>query len=216
MSSIAQVGEAMEHILKGVAKAIERETGFVQRSSARLDGPGFAQMAVWTWADTPDASSSQLQHVAASLGTMVSVQAIAQRFGKESVTFMQRLFHEAVGEVLCSDARVPEVLSRFNGVYVQDGTVISLPESLKQQWRGCGGSTAEAGQSSLRIQVRLDLARGGMQGPWLQEGRAAERSGEAHETPLPCGSLYNVDGDYAHLRGDAKARGSRRAVAHDA
>jgi hypothetical protein len=164
-------------------------------------------MAVWTWADTPDASYSQLQHVAASLGTMVSVQAIEQRFGKESVTFMQRLLHEAVGEVLCSDARVPELLSRFNGVSVQDGTVISLPESLKQQWRGCGGSTAEVGQSSLRIQVRLDLARGGMQGPWLQEGRAAERSGEAHETPLPCGSLYNVDGGYFTLR-EMRTRGA--------
>ena len=196
MRSIAQVSEAMEHILKGVAKAIERETGFVQRSTAQLDGPGFAQMAVWTWVDTPDASYSQVQQAAASLGVMVSLQAIAHRFGKESVTFMQRLLHEAVGEVLCSDARVPELRSRFTGVYVQDGTVISLPESLKQQWRGCGGSTQDAGQSSLRIQVRLDLARGGMQGPWLQEGRASERSGEAHETPLPAGSLYDVDGGY--------------------
>ena len=207
MSSIAQVSEAMEHLLKGVAKAIERETGFVQRSSAQLDGPGFAQMAVWTWVDTPDASYSQLQHVAASLGTMVSVQAIAQRFGKESVAFMQRLLHEAVGEVLCSDARVPELLGRFNGVYVQDGTVISLPACLHDQWHGCGGSTEDAGQSSLRIQVRLDLARGGMQGPWLQEGRAAERSGEAHETPLPCGSLYNVDGGYFTLR-EMRTRGA--------
>ena len=199
MSSIAQASSAMEHILKGVAKAIERETGFVQRSTAQLDGPGFAQMAVWTWVDTPDASYSQMQQVAASLGVSVSVQAIAQRFGKESVTFMQRLLHEAVGEVLCSDARVPELLSRFNGVYVQDGTVISLPGSLTQPWRldGRGGS---------EHQVRLDLARGGMQGPWLQEGRASERSGEAHETPLPPGSLYDVDGGYFTL-GEMRGRG---------
>jgi len=197
----------MERILKQTAKAIERETGLVQRSTARLDGPGFAQMAVWTWVDTPDASYSQLQEVAASLGVEVSVQAIEQRFGKESVAFMQRLLHEAVGEVLCSDARVPELLSRFNGVYVQDGTVISLPASLQEEWRGCGGSSAATGPSSLRIQVRLDLARGGMQGPWLQEGRARERSGEAHETPLPRGSLYNVDGGYFTL-GEMRARGA--------
>ena len=49
------------------------------------------------------------------------------------------------------------------------------------------------------MQVRLDLAQGGMQGPWLQEGRAAERSGEAHETPLPQGCLYNVDAGYFTL-----------------
>jgi hypothetical protein len=101
--------------------------------------------------------------------------------------------------VLCSEARAPELLSRFNGVYVQDGTIISLPPELRDEWRGCGGSTPEAGQSSMRVQVRLDLAQGGMQGPWLQEGRAAERSGEAHEAPLPEGCLYNVDSGYFTL-----------------
>jgi hypothetical protein len=55
------------------------------------------------------------------------------------------------------------------------------------------------GQSSMRVQVRLDLAQGGMQGPWLQEGRAAERSGEAHEAPLPQGCLSNVDAGYFTL-----------------
>jgi hypothetical protein len=97
---------------------------------------------------------------------------------------------------------------RFNGVYVQDGTIISLPAELRDEWRGCGGSTPEAGQSSMRVQVRLDLAQGGMQGPWLQEGRAAERSGEAHEAPLPQGCLYNVDAGYftlAEMRAHGKA-----------
>ena len=60
----------------------------------------------------------------------------------------------------------------------------------------------------MRVQVRLDLAQGGMQGPWLQEGRAAERSGEAHEAPLPQGCLYNVDAGYftlAEMRAHGKA-----------
>ena len=52
----------------------------------------------------------------------------------------------------------------------------------------------------------MDLAQGGMQGPWLQEGRAAERSGEAHEVPLPAGCLYNVDGGYFTL-GEMRAHG---------
>ena len=100
------------------------------------------------------------------------------------------------------------MLSRFNGVDVQDGTIISLPPELRDQWRGWGGSTPEAGQSSMRVQVRLDLAQGGMQGPWLQEGRAAERSGQAHEAPLPQGCLYDVDGGYftlAEMRAHSQA-----------
>src|SRR5258708_35436975 len=58
----------------------------------------------------------------------------------------------------------------------------------------------------MRVQVRLDLAQGGMQGPWVQEGRAAERSGEAHEAPLPQGCLSNVDAGYFTL-GEMRAHG---------
>ena len=187
MSSITQVGEAMRRVLTTRAKERERETGFVQRSTAQLDGPIFAQMTVFGWMDNAEASYPQLRHVAASLDVSVSTQAVEQRFGAESAALLRELLHEAVGEVLCSQASAPELLSRFNGVYVQDGTIIALPPELKQEWRGCGGSTPEAGQSSMRVQVRLDLAQGGMQGPWLQEGRAAERSGQAHEAPLPEG-----------------------------
>ena len=52
----------------------------------------------------------------------------------------------------------------------------------------------------MRIQVRLDLAKGGMPGPWLQAGRRAERRAEAYQTPLPVGCLYNVDTGYFTLR----------------
>ncbi len=199
MSSISQVSGAMQRVLTRRAKELERETGFVERSTAQLDGPTFVQTTVFGWLDTPEASYAQLRHVAASLGVPVSSQAVEQRFGTESAALLREVLQEAVGEVLSSEASAPELLRRFNGVYVQDGTIISLPPELRDEWRGCGGSTPEAGQSSMRVQVRLDLAQGGMQGPWLQEGRAAERSGEAHEAPLPQGCLYNVDAGYFTL-----------------
>lgn len=201
MSSISQVSGAMQHVLTRRAKERERETGFVERSTAQLDGPTFVQTTVLGWINNPEASYPQLRHVAASLGVPVSTQAVEQRFGAESATLLREVLQEAVGEVLSSEASAPELLSRFNGVYVQDGTIISLPSELRDQWRGCGGNTPEAGLSSMRVQVRLDLAQGGMQGPWLQEGRAAERSGQPHEAPLPQGCLYNVDAGYCTLSG---------------
>jgi hypothetical protein len=208
MSSISQVSDALKRVLTTRAKELERETEFVQRSTAQLDGPTFSQTTVFGWMDTPEASYPQLRHVAASLGVPVSTQAVEQRFGGESAALLRQLLQEAVGEALCSEASAPELLSRFNGVYVQDGTIISLPAELRDEWRGCGGSTPEAGQSSMRVQVRLDPAQGGMQGPWRHLGRAAERSGEAHEAPLPQGCLYNVDAGYftlAQMRTHGKA-----------
>jgi len=199
MSSVPQVANAIQHVLTTRAKELERTSGFVERSSAQLDGPSFAQTTVLCWMDTPEASYSQLQQVASSLGVQVSNQAIEQRFGKPSAALMQQLLEEAVGQVISSDATAPELLGRFNGVYLQDGTVISLPAALAQSWPGCGGSTPEAGASSVRAQVRLEMTQGQMQGPWLQPGRAAERSGPAYETPLPAGCLYNVDMGYFTL-----------------
>lgn len=208
MSSVAQVSEAMQQVLTVFASAIEREVGFVERSSVQLDGATFAQMTVLCWLHTPDASYSMHRHVAATLGVHVTAQAVEQRFGEASVALLQRLFEESVRQVILSEPQKPdeqgqteiaEVLTRFNGVYLQDGSVISLPPELAPQWPGCGGKTPEAGVSSLRMQVRLELAHGGIQGPWLQAGREAERSGAAVEMPLPEGSLYVVDLGYFTL-----------------
>src|SRR5260370_21964876 len=83
MSSIPQVAEAMERVLTSSAKERERETGFVQRSTAQLDGPIFAQTTVFGWMGNPEASYAQLRHVAARFGVSVSAQAVQPSFGAE-------------------------------------------------------------------------------------------------------------------------------------
>src|SRR5258707_1336520 len=185
----------MQHLLNQEAKAWERKTGFVQRSSAQLDGPTFVQTLVFGWLSHPDASYSQLRHVAASLGANVSAQAVEQRIGPQAVALLKHLVQQAATVVMSSEARVPELLARFAGVYLQDGTLIMLPEALANQWHGCGNEKT----GTLRIQVRLDWGHGQVQGPWLQPGQEAERSGEAMSTPLPTGSLFVADMGYFTL-----------------
>ena len=46
----------------------------------------------------------------------MSNQAVEQRFSAEAVALLRGLLEAAVGEVLSSEARAPEVLGRFNGV----------------------------------------------------------------------------------------------------
>ena len=68
-----------------------RQTGFVERSTAQLTGPIFAQTLVFGLLANPQASYSQLRHVAASLGVHVSRQAVEQRFDEHSVALMRSL-----------------------------------------------------------------------------------------------------------------------------
>jgi hypothetical protein len=197
MSSIAQVSETMQTILTSRAKALERESGFVERSSAQLDGPIFSQTTVLTWMYTAEARYTQLRHTAASLGVQVSNQAIEQRFSEASARLLRALLEEAVEQVISSEANAPAVLARFKGVYVQDGTVISLPASLAHEWQGHGQAGQEA---AVRVQGQLELGSGCLSGLWLQAGREAERSGPAISTPLPVGSLFNADMGYFTLK----------------
>lgn len=205
MSSIPQVSQAMQTILSTRATALERSTGFVQRSSVQLDGAKFAQTCVLTWMQKPDASYSQLRHTAASLGVHVSNQAVEQRFGPASRQLMRALLEEAVQEVISSEASVPDLLARFNGVYLQDGTVLSLPAPLAEPWPASSKAGQEAG---MRVQARVELGRGSLSGLWLQEARAAERSGPAISTPLPRGSLFDADMGYFTLQ-DMRERGKQ-------
>ena len=202
MSSISQVSETMQTILTSRAKALERESGFVERSTAQLDGPIFSQTTVLTWMQNPDASYSQLRHTAASLGVHVSNQAIEQRFGQASVQLVHALLQETIGQAISSEASAPELLARFNGVYLQDGTVISFPSSLAKPWPG--GSQ----EAALRVQGRLELGSGSLSGLWLQAGREPERSGPAITTPLPVGSLFHGDMNYFTL-GEMRQRGEQ-------
>lgn len=206
MSSITQVSDLIQTVLIDRAKALERETGFVERSTAQLDGPIMSQTTVVTWMQQPDASYSQLRHTAASLGVHVSNQAIEQRFGEASVRLLRALLDEVVGHMISSDAQVPELLARFNGVYLQDGTVISLPAQLASSWPR---STQPGQEAALRVQGRLDLKSGSLAGLWLQAGREAERSGPALTTPLPVGSLFLGDMNYFTLS-EMRERGKQQ------
>ena len=49
MDSLTRLSELLQQFLVQRPKELERSTGFVQRSTARLDGPRFVQMCVLGW-----------------------------------------------------------------------------------------------------------------------------------------------------------------------
>jgi len=126
----------------------------------------------------------------------VSKQAFEQRMGEESVALLRQVLEEGVGQLIQSEATVPDLLARFSGIFLQDGTQISLPASLASQWPGTQ-NTPPFVRGSLRVQIRLELARGQWAGLWLQHGREDEASGPAVQTPLPPGSLWVIDAGIA-------------------
>ena len=210
MDSIAHVSDLMQRFLVERPKELERPSGFVKRSTAQLDGPKFVQMCVLGWMNNASASYSQLNHVVASLDLHVRNQAIEERFGPASSKLVRHLLEEATGQLLQGQAVETPLFEPFaGGVFLQDGSVVSLPTELSTSWRGSGGPSG-ANESGVRIQARWEMRGGGLHGLWLQDARSSERQGPARDEPYPENSLRIVDTAYLSYADMRAASLSRR------
>lgn len=201
VDQLPELDEALHQLLTQDACDVARQTGFTQRQS-EISGAVFAQTLLFGFLARPDASYSQLQQVMAMQGVQASAQALEQRMTERGADFLLHLFHLMLGICVDQEAALVPVLQRFNGVYVQDGTVIGLPNSLEGIWQGSGGSTSKSNCSALRVQVRLNLSSGELSGLCLQEARQSERVSpcDLEQLPLPKGALWSVDNGYFALK----------------
>jgi len=188
---VVQVADAMHRVLEEEANDLARQTGFVKRQR-KLSGATFAQATVFGWLADPEATGSDLSQAAAAVGVEISVQGLDQRFTQEAAEFLQQVLEAGVREVIQAEPVPIPILQRFNGVYVQDSTVVTLPEALAEVWEGCTGA-------ALKIQVRWDLLEGALAHLELRPGKESDRSAPAQEEELPAGALRIADLGYFSL-----------------
>jgi hypothetical protein len=85
---------------------------------------------------------------------------------------------------------MPELLERFAGIYLQDGSVIQLPPCFSGSYPRRGGEPQESEEGSMRIQARIEFGTGAIEGPWLQASGQNEGSGAADSLNLSAHSLF--------------------------
>jgi hypothetical protein len=197
MTSVTEIGQAMKGVLGEVGDKVARETGFTKRES-KLTGAKFAQATVLGWLNKPEATLDELSQTAAAVGVAISAQGLDQRFTLEAAALLEQVLDAALGQVIAADPVAIPILQRFNGVVVQDSSIISLPEALAKVWQGCGGSAGH-GTSALKLQVRFDLLTGTLQGPLLENVRTNDRSSTLQGAPLAPGALRLTDLGYFSL-----------------
>jgi IS4 transposase len=129
------------------------------------------------------------QHV---LSSAVSRQGLDERFNQKAADFLQRMVEESIKVVVRSTCVTTPVISRFNGVYVEDSTILVLPDELARIWAGCQGS-------SVKVSVRWDIQRGGLEALELQAGREHDQQARLHTQFLPPGALQLRDLGYFDL-----------------
>jgi hypothetical protein len=197
MLSVTQVSKAMQTILTKVANQAGRETGFIQRE-VKLNGASFCQSVVFGWLANPQATLEELSQTAAVVGVQITAQGLEQRFSEAGAKCLYQVLQESVNQVIAAEAVAIPVLQRFRGVYLEDSSTLVLPAELAEVWTGCGNATGQ-GEAALKLNVRLEVNRGLLQGPVVTDGRSHDRQTVLQEQPLPAGSLRLADINYWSL-----------------
>src|SRR5262249_24308892 len=157
----------LRSVFTDVADRAARATEFVRRES-KLTGSVFAQILTFGWLNNPNAGLGELTQLSGALGVPITSQGLDQRFGCRAAKFLLTLLSEAIRRVVTADPVAIPILERFvGGVWVMDSSTLTLPDALAQLWPGCGGTNSEDGQAALKMQVRLNLLNGELDGPFL-------------------------------------------------
>lgn len=188
----------MEYVLGEGAEAFARSSGFVQRRS-KLSAGLFSRSLVLGWMMNPSATLEELAQVTAALGVNITPQGLDQRFDLSAAQLLQEVLSLGLAQVVNTEPVAIPLLRRFNGVYVCDSTVISLPACLSSVWSGLGNNRGEA-TAALKVNVRLNLQTAELTPVHLSPGREQDRSSPSHRAILPPDSLRLSDLGYFDLK----------------
>ncbi|MBI1929082.1 IS4 family transposase [Candidatus Poribacteria bacterium] len=197
MNIMPHVVCAMQTVLTVVAETAARTTGFIKRYR-KLTGATFVQALVFGWLSNPKATLEELSQAAATVGVDMTPQSLDERFTQDGAETLKQVLDAAVEQVVAADAQAVPLMERFNGVYVQDSSWITLPDSLAEIWKGCGGKTEQGTQSSVKVQLRWEMLTGARCHLSLHDGRAHDRIAFATDA-LPRESLRLADLGYFSL-----------------
>lgn len=186
------IGRKIAGFFAETVEAIARQTKFVQRRSA-LNGLNFLRAVVFGYLENPQASLSDLAKVCLDLEVSITPQGLDERINAFSVAFLKAMFAQAF-EIFKSRTPLPlPVLKQFSAINLVDSSVKELPDSMVEEYPGCGGSGAQA---SLKIQLVFDFLCGNLMQITLQAGRAADQAYRDYLAVVEQGSLTIADLGY--------------------
>ena len=197
MTIITQVSQAMQQVLIETATKAAGETGFIQRQ-VKVTGANFCQTVVFGWLADPEATLAALCQTGVAVGLAITPQGLEQRFTRAASDCLYQVLQAALRKTIRSEAVAIPVLQRFNGVYIEDSSSVTLPAELTTVWSGCGGSGA-ASTGAVKLQVRWNVLQGELDGPHLTDGRTHDRVACELHHALPEGSLLIRDLGYWKL-----------------
>jgi hypothetical protein len=171
MTIIAKVGAAIQRLFGKVCDEAAEKSGVIVRKR-KFTAMTLLQTFVFGFLKNPKASDEDLAQMAVQCGVEVTPQAIEQRHSKKMVTFLQEVFQQGARMVIGSDRALAPILERFSSVPITDGSTVCLPDSMQEEFVGCGGSY-DSGKAAMKLQTQLEL-RSGAVTVEIEQGRSPD------------------------------------------
>jgi Transposase DDE domain len=197
MPSMTTIARLMQQAISAPAERHAHSSAFIQRQRT-LTASAFCEALVFGWLQHPAASVPHLARMLVTRNVTMSVQGLDRRFTPAAARLLYQVLLEVVATHLPEQAPVSlPLLQRFTAVYLDDSSIVRLPDALTTTWQGAGGTSGPS--SAVKLQVRLDLSHGHLAGPYLQHGRGPDTTAPMHTHPVLAGSLRVADLGYFSL-----------------
>lgn len=197
MSIFTSIAQAMQSIFNEEANELAKKTGFIKRQR-KITGSNFIKTLLFAWLQTSCPSVEGLARAGFSHELYISAQGLDKRFTDKSGEFVKSVLERALGKVIKAENVVDiEILNRFPAIYVNDCSVIALPDELKGIWKGTGGSYG-ANKAALKVDASLELKTGQLQFGLLQ-GKHSDNKSPIAECAYEKGALRLQDLGYFNL-----------------
>jgi hypothetical protein len=184
-------------VFSETAEAANQASGVIQRKRV-FNAVSLAKTFVLGFLQNPNASDEELAQMAAQCGAEVTPQAIDQRHTPALVNFLEQFFRGAAKEVVGSDKALAPILERFTAVTVLDSSTISLPDEMKDQFAGCGGSH-DSCAAAMKLQTEFDLRSGAVSHLEIEPGRSPDGASSRQDARRGRGSLRISDLGYFNV-----------------
>ena len=159
MNIFSTIAQAMQSVFNEEADEFAKKTGFIERQR-NITGSNFIKTLIFAWLQPVSPAIEGLARAGFTHELHISAQGLDKRFTEKACEFVKSVLEHALSKVIKAEDVVDiEVLNRFSAIYVNDCSVITLPDELKDIWEGSGGSHG-ASKAALKVDASIELKTG--------------------------------------------------------
>jgi hypothetical protein len=192
---LAAIGTLIQDFFGSRVEDVARRTQFVMRLG-KLGGRVFLQAVVFAFIEKPNADLGDIAQVCLDLGVEITPQGLDQRINKRAIAYLKEMFSQAMTQFKNQVPLPLPILQQFSAINIVDSSLITLPPSMAETHRGCGGDGPEA---SLKVQLVFEFLLGNLNQITLQAGREPDQKYRDYLQEVKSNSLTIVDLGYFFL-----------------